>query len=110
MKWNGKKLNVLCDRRSVSPAELAERLGVSRQAVYGWLSGREPRGSHLLQLTEFLKIDPAELYDRESVSVRQKYIENLQAASVAERGGGRLFKRSGVKLIYAILIDPMLGK
>jgi hypothetical protein len=109
MKWNGERLSVWCDRRSVSPAELAAKLGISRQAVYGWISGREPRGSHLLQLTEFLKIDPAELYDREAVSVRQQYIENLHAASLIKRGGGKLFNRSGIKLIYSVLTDPMLG-
>lgn len=97
MNWNGEKLNVLCDKQKVSPSELAERLNISRRTVYNWLSGRDPRGSHLLQLCELLEVDPWGFYDGKSVTD--------SASSVA---GGKLFKRSGIKLIYALLTDPML--
>ncbi len=99
MNWNGEKLKILCDKRGVSPSGLSERLGVSRPTVYNWLSGRDPRGSHLLQLSALLKVDPTELYaDRPALQF---------SPSVTE---GKLFKRSGIKLIYALLTDPRLDQ
>ena len=110
MNWNGEKLNILCSKQGVSPSELAERLGVSRTTVYNWLSGRDPRGLHLLQLSALLKIDSVELYDREVVDGRVGYIKRLRAASRSEGSGGKLFKRSGIRLVYALLTDPRLDE
>lgn len=97
MNWTGKKLKILCEKRSISPTELAERLGVSRQTIYAWFSGREPRGSHLLKLCRLLELDPQELYG-------DKPVEKTNYPAAARN----LFKRSGLKLIYALLSDPML--
>ena len=99
MNWTGKKLNILCEKRGVSPSELAERLNISRQTVYKLLSGRDPRGSHLLQLCGVLEVDPRALYDGKSTEE--------ESVSVA---AGKLFKRSGIKLIYALLTDLRLDE
>jgi lambda repressor-like predicted transcriptional regulator len=110
MDWTGAKLNTLCDRRGISPSELAERMNVSRRTVYNWLSGRDPRGSHLLQLCELLEVDPWELYDDMPVGPRQTYIRRLRTAPTSEGSGGKLFKRSGITLVYALLTDPRLDE
>lgn len=99
MNWNGEKLNVLCDKRGVSPSGLSERLGVSRPAVYRWLSGSDPRGSQLLQICALLEVDPWELYDGKPAE-----------ESVPPVAEGKLFKRSGIKLVYALLTDPRLDE
>jgi hypothetical protein len=97
MNWNGEKLNILCGKRGVSASGLSELLGVSRPTVYKWLSGSDPRGTQLLQICELLEADPWELYDG-------KPAEDASPA-VAE---GKLFKRSGIKLVYTLLTDPRL--
>jgi transcriptional regulator with XRE-family HTH domain len=110
MKWNGGKLKMLCDRRGVTPSELAERLRVSRPTVYNWLSGSDPRGSQLLQLCEILRAGPVELYDTKNESPLQTYLRGLQEAAEGTKKEGRLFQRSGIKLIYAILTDSNINK
>lgn len=97
MNWNGEKLNALLNERGISKSELAERLGVSRPTVYKWLAGQEPRGSLLLQLCVLLDVDPPKLYDGKPA-----------VSSGSSGAGGKLFKRSGIKLIYVLLTDPML--
>ncbi len=99
MNWNGGKLNNLCDKQEISPSELSERLGVSRPAVYRWFSGSDPRGSQLLQLCELLEVDPRDLYD-----------EKPAEESALLVAGGKLFKKTGIKLVYALLTDPRLDE
>ena len=97
MNWNGGKLNVLCEEREISKSELAERLGITRQTVYKWISGQEPRGSQLLKLSELLGVDPPQLYDGKQ-----------EMTSASFDVGGKLFKKTGIKLVYALLTDPRL--
>ena len=99
MNWNGEKLNALLSNRGISKSELAARLGVSRPTVYKWLATQEPRGSLLLQLCAFLEIDPAALYDSKSTAV-----SGFSGAT------GKLFKKSGIRLVYALLSDPRLDQ
>lgn len=52
-------LNVLLARKNMTQAELADALGVSRQAVQVWASGRsQPRGYNLVKLREALGLSP----------------------------------------------------
>ena len=44
-------------RAGASVAEIAKKLGVSVQSVYGWESGAVPKGDRLERLAEFLDVD-----------------------------------------------------
>ena len=44
-------------RAGTSVAEIAKKLGVSVQSVYGWESGAVPKGDRLERLAEFLDVD-----------------------------------------------------
>lgn len=99
MNWNGEKLSIACDRRGVSPSELADRLEVSRQTVYHWMSGRDPKGAHLLQICQFLEVDPSDMYDGKRIE-EPDYYGNT----------GKLFKKTGIRLVYALLTDPRRGE
>jgi DNA-binding Xre family transcriptional regulator len=99
MIWDGTQLKAICDKRGVSKTKLASQLGVSRPTVYGWLSGQIPRGDHLLMLCSILGIDPNDLFSNGVV---------MEAPSryAPSSSTGKLFKKSGLKLIYALLTDP----
>lgn len=109
MNWNGKKLQDLCDKADLSPSNLAEQMGVSRPTVYSWLSGRDPRGLQLLRLSDVLRVQPEDLYDRNAENLKpESSIDRMQIGD-GPKGGRRLFRKSGIKLLYAILTDPLLG-
>ena len=99
MNWNGEKLNALLVEQNIPKSRLAEQLGVSRPTIYKWIAGREPRGSLLLQLCELLAVDPSRLYDGKSMGKSDSVVSS-----------GKLFKKSGVKLIYLLLADPRLDQ
>ena len=109
MNWSGKKLKVLCDKAGLSPSNLAEQMGVSRPTVYSWLSGRDLRGSQLLRLSDVLRVKPEALYEREDENLKLDSRDRMQVRTGVKAGGGRLFRKSGIKLLYAILTDPLLG-
>ncbi len=53
------RLSLLLSRKNLTHAELAEKIGVSRQAVQFWCSGRsEPKGTNLARLAEFFGVAP----------------------------------------------------
>ncbi|MDA3925158.1 MAG: helix-turn-helix transcriptional regulator [Kiritimatiellae bacterium] len=103
MNWRGKKLNVLCEKAGFSPSALAERMGVSRPTVYSWFSGRDPRGSQLLRLSELLRVEPQELYDRETGNLKRDDIGSKLASGNPTRGTGRLSKF--LKTIFVYFCD-----
>jgi DNA-binding XRE family transcriptional regulator len=109
MNWSGRKLKVLCDKAGLSPSILAERMGVSRPTLYSWLSGRDPRGSQLLRLSDVLRIKPEALYDRNDENLKLEDIERKQVRGGVKGGGSRLFQKSGIKLVYTILSDPLFS-
>lgn len=54
----------LLNQKQLSQTQLAERIGVSRQAVQFWTSGRsEPTGKNLYKLADFFEVDPNWLKD-----------------------------------------------
>lgn len=53
------KLNLLLSRKGLNQAEFAAAIGVSRQAVQVWASGRsEPKGTNLAKVAEFFGVAP----------------------------------------------------
>ncbi|SDJ89945.1 DNA-binding transcriptional regulator, XRE-family HTH domain [Lentzea albidocapillata subsp. violacea] len=61
--WLGRQLR----RATISQAELAKRLGITRAAVSAWIVGRaEPRDEHKRMIAEILGIDPEAVTNRTS--------------------------------------------
>ena len=55
------EINLLLNKKKMTQAQLAEELGVSRQAVQFWATGRtEPRGSNLARYREYVGLKPDE--------------------------------------------------
>ena len=53
------RICLLMSRRRMTNAELAEKLGVSRQAVQFWCVGRSlPKGTNMVRLAEFFGVSP----------------------------------------------------
>lgn len=51
----GVRLGKLCIRKGISVMEVAEYLGVSRQTVYSWFTGRfSPRGPQVDKVNQLL--------------------------------------------------------
>ena len=74
----GKKLQLLRKARSMSQEQLAEALGVSRQAVSKWETGKSlPDSSLMLPLCEILSITVNDLLCGEVVTV-EKYDKKLE--------------------------------
>lgn len=54
------RLNWLLAQRHMTHAELAQAIGVSRQAVQKWASGQsEPKGTNLAKICRFLVLQPS---------------------------------------------------
>lgn len=54
------RLSLLLARKNLTHAELADSIGVSRQAVQFWCSGRsEPKGTNLARLADFFGVAPS---------------------------------------------------
>jgi len=107
MIWDGEKLKALCGARGIAKSKLATELGVSRPTVYGWLAGQVPKGDHLLKLCAMLSVDPSELFSGVSAGAIP---ENYPVTTGAEQNRGKLFKKSGIKLIHLFLSDPRLDQ
>ena len=53
------RICLLMARKRMTNAELAKRLGVSRQAVQFWCVGRSlPKGTNMIRLAEFFGVSP----------------------------------------------------
>lgn len=47
----------LCEIRNITPTELSERLGVSKQAVYSWFGAKKiPSLDHLIEIAGMLDV------------------------------------------------------
>ena len=56
----GVKLGRICIKHGVPVVEVAERLGVSRQSVYGWFAGRTKPSVHVTARIEkfIIRLEP----------------------------------------------------
>ncbi|WP_206671382.1 helix-turn-helix domain-containing protein [Selenomonas montiformis] len=57
-----KLVNIMADK-GLTQAELAEKAGVSRTAIYGAMKGRTPRLNTLGKIAKVLGVKPSELLD-----------------------------------------------
>jgi transcriptional regulator with XRE-family HTH domain len=58
MKWQGNKIKQLAGDNNLSLSKLSEMVKVSRQTVNGWISGKMPKGNHLIKLCNTLNVSP----------------------------------------------------
>jgi len=58
MPWEGEKIKALAKEKNITLKNLAEQIGVSRQAVNDWINGKVPKGNHLIALCRILSINP----------------------------------------------------
>lgn len=57
MEWNYDRLVALVESRRMSVATLAKKCDVSKQCVYGWLSGASRPGlDHILIMCQIFKV------------------------------------------------------
>jgi len=79
-------------REVFSPAisDLAKALGVSRQAVYNWTNGEQPKPEHLAKLSDFAQA--ADVIAEAGIPVngallKRKIVENKNLFEVVQSGG-----------------------
>jgi len=66
MPWEGEKIKGLVKERNITLINLAEQIGVSRQAVNDWVNGKVPKGNHLVALCRILSVSPENLFSDDS--------------------------------------------
>ena len=66
MPWDGEKIKAIAKARNVTLTNLAEQIGVSRQAVNDWINGKVPKGNHLIALCRILSINPENFFTDDS--------------------------------------------
>jgi len=58
MSWQGQHIKTLAKKKKLALKNVAEQVGVSRQALNDWAKGQVPKGSHLLRLCKTLEVAP----------------------------------------------------
>ncbi|MCP3931191.1 MAG: ImmA/IrrE family metallo-endopeptidase [Bacteroidetes bacterium] len=58
MAWEGEKIKLLVKENRITFKNLAEQVGVSRQAVSDWTKGNIPKGNHLVTMCKILNVAP----------------------------------------------------
>ena len=67
MEESCKRLKELCIEKGISVPNLAEKLGVSKQAVYAWINARKaPSIDHICEIADILQVSTEELLIRKS--------------------------------------------
>jgi transcriptional regulator with XRE-family HTH domain len=66
MPWEGEKIKGLAKEKKITLINLAEQIGVSRQAVNDWTNGKVPKGNHLIALCRILSVNPENLFSDDS--------------------------------------------
>ncbi len=66
MPWEGEKIKGLAKGKNITLINLAEQIGVSRQAVNDWINGKIPKGNHLIALCRILSVNPANFFSDDS--------------------------------------------
>jgi len=69
MSWDGGQIKVLLKEKNITQADLASRIGVSRQALIEWTKEQIPKGGHLLKLCQELGVSP-DIFFKSDVSSR----------------------------------------
>ena len=73
MPWLGTEISEALNELGVGVSELAETIGVSRQTLNNWTTGRKaPRGDHLVALSKALGVSPSQFFSPDnSITVPQ---------------------------------------
>jgi len=114
MRWDGSVIKESATAQGLSIIQLADRIGVSRQAVTDWIKGQIPKGLYLITLCDILSLDPDELFIRESDndiqipvyrSKRKLKVDSEQQEKMKELAGKykKLFPASGPVKIQPII-------
>jgi transcriptional regulator with XRE-family HTH domain len=83
----GEKLTALREARELTIEQLAQRLPVSRQALWYWETGkRKPRQAFLKRLAEELEVGPESLEPSESASRPASLVQHFRERLAAECG------------------------
>lgn len=66
MRWNGSVIREGAASQGLTIVQLADKIGVSRQAVSDWMKGQIPKGLYLITLCDILNINPDDLFIKEN--------------------------------------------
>ncbi|GAB6059288.1 helix-turn-helix domain-containing protein [Desulfonatronum parangueonense] len=65
MSWQGQHIKTLAKEKKLTLKNVADQVGVSRQALNEWAKGLTPKGGHLLRLCKTLGVDPEIFFESE---------------------------------------------
>ena len=68
MAWRGEKIKAMLKSKGITQKQLADSVGVSRQAVIDWIKGQVPKGFHLMALCRELGVAPDYFFTSEALS------------------------------------------
>jgi transcriptional regulator with XRE-family HTH domain len=110
----GKKIDMLCERKGWTDAELARRVGVSKNTVGNWFRDeRQPYQEVLLRLSELFEVPSDYLIDdrQDDVPAPELTHEERALLTVARRLKGGAAEAIGRIVNYeGLAIDPREGK
>jgi transcriptional regulator with XRE-family HTH domain len=69
MPWEGQKIKELVKGKNITLINLAEQIGVSRQAVNDWIIGKVPKGNHLVALCRILLVGPESFFSDDNSDI-----------------------------------------
>lgn len=114
MWWNGSVIKESAAAQGLSLVHLADKIGVSRQAINDWIKGQIPKGLYLITLCDVLNLDPDQLFIKEEDTdiqipvyrtKRKLKLNDAQQAEMKELAGRykKLFPASGPVKIQSVL-------
>lgn len=114
MWWNGSVIKESAAAQGLSLVHLADKIGVSRQAINDWIKGQIPKGLYLITLCDVLNLDPDQLFIKEEDTdiqipvyrtKRKLKLNDAQQAEMKELAGRykKLFPASGPVKIQSVI-------